>query len=1108
MTSAVVLHSLALLLTVAAATATFALAAPFRQQSNSFMFAGPTAATGFEVGDHANDNSAVALATNAIVYVPSDNSYVIATNGGVYKTKSALDDPYPTWVSVSDGGMTSTAIASLHVSRYNSSRVYAGSGAMTASVQGFAWNVRNDAGWTGIGFSEDSGNTWRMMSFPPGYSVENILETKSGALLVAVRGSYTNQQDGGIWRCASWNNPSPSCWKRVFSISTFTFALLSRCSGTADAGAAASTDDMIFASTGESLASAAVFASIDDGQTFTAFSAGIAFIGDAELAMFSTFSIANASSTATASCLSTPTRIFYSTLLSTNRSDADNAIDRGFGADLGVVYVADIPAFGTAITPASLQWKRLGGQPMEAGTPPGVCCNTLDCCTWPLAKNGKPRCCMSFGSWSVKSKMAIMADDAGATLYVALMGMWWPFRVDVARALAAPDSVCELNMTEGARFPCRGQTSDPPVWQSMVNRGSPWSNDVAACKNGALDCMNDPHVDPRCFLWAPASSASISGAGGERILLLTSDGGVFKRYRPSSHGEGGWRDWVGGSTASGTPGLSFEFVHASMTTVNGSRVFIGCAQDNDCMIGSAKTPGARAVISWAFDGDGQWTAVSPNPSRPGSSEARLFGNTQYQNNLGYYTVNEKNLYAIPVSPTVATQHSTPIRLSAHGLPALPSRRQAAFPYMQLSFEVTGDGQKVLLWSNQSATQSSTGGLFEIDLTAASNGAPAQLVVPLPPPGVPVLAFAVSDDLVASTLAVATDTNLLIKQRPVVADGTALTPDANSTPVVTIPYPRDVVLSRPCATVWPQHICAPGVVGWGCQYVSECQSWPTHTATATVAVWRNQMVAVTGWQKGAMESPDSIYNTNKNEILLLTSTISVAGGAEGKWTRFVDIFSNMQDACVGLDTSVARARPTGLAFVGPPPPPSSSSSSASGTTSTLATAGGTAAPLFLLAGTTRGLCAAIIDGSLVFDNSNPNSDNGSSYPATYAVTWRRVTPFPLVKVMSIKYMQRDDIVVVATMGRGIFTMEAAYSSLASQFNITLVDASASNGGAGGVPVGLIVGVVVGGVVLLICVVAAVVWWRQRAGIRMRDQEKHDADFREFRASTAGREYSTV
>lgn len=148
-----------------------------------------------------------------------------SVNGGVWRTTS-IDATNPTWVNVLDHQpITCQSIAALHVSSYNPSRVWAGCGGSTSSMNGDGYNVMNSGEWTGVMSSNDNGNTWsRMESFPNNYYITDILETDStGSLLVAAQSNLYNSTDGGIWL----STQESSTFTRVLSQPTFTLTVSS-----------------------------------------------------------------------------------------------------------------------------------------------------------------------------------------------------------------------------------------------------------------------------------------------------------------------------------------------------------------------------------------------------------------------------------------------------------------------------------------------------------------------------------------------------------------------------------------------------------------------------------------------------------------------------------------------------------------------------------------------------------------------------------------------------------------------------------------------------------------------------------------------------------------
>lgn len=131
----------------------------------------------------------------------------------MWKT-TTLEAAVPAWSNVLDGQpVTCSAIAALHVSSADPSRIYAGCGGSTSSEEGHDWNVMNSGDWGGLMVSKDRGATWAMTPFPANKYITNILEVSESTILVSTQSELYDATAGGIWRTTdgggSWTQVSP-----------------------------------------------------------------------------------------------------------------------------------------------------------------------------------------------------------------------------------------------------------------------------------------------------------------------------------------------------------------------------------------------------------------------------------------------------------------------------------------------------------------------------------------------------------------------------------------------------------------------------------------------------------------------------------------------------------------------------------------------------------------------------------------------------------------------------------------------------------------------------------------------------------------------------------
>jgi hypothetical protein len=184
--------------------------------ANTWSFAGPaTYAT--RGGDPLHPPLTAAGAAQNIAKGANGSSWFMGSvNGGLWRT-TTFGDVLPTWDNVLDNQpVTCSSIAALHVSLDNPSRMYAGCGGSTSSMNGRDYNVMNSGDWSGVMSSQDGGTSWTMTSFPINYYVTDIIET-DGGLLVSAQSNLFDKNDGGLWLRSSPSAP----FQRVSTKPTF-----------------------------------------------------------------------------------------------------------------------------------------------------------------------------------------------------------------------------------------------------------------------------------------------------------------------------------------------------------------------------------------------------------------------------------------------------------------------------------------------------------------------------------------------------------------------------------------------------------------------------------------------------------------------------------------------------------------------------------------------------------------------------------------------------------------------------------------------------------------------------------------------------------------------
>lgn len=186
----------------------------------------------------------------------------------------------------------------------------------------------------------------------------------------------------------------------------------------------------------------------------------------------------------------------------------------------------------------------------------------------------------------------------------------------------------------------------------------------------------EPHCDCRNFAWDDESAS----------LLLTSDGGVFRRSAPAQSG-GKWTSLVGDIAA-------IELLSVRYDARDGS--WVAGAQDNCVLLGSAAPSPSRALC--VEFGDSTLTDIDRSVS-----PARFFGSTQF---LGQVEDDDNKIRNDTFSfGYFEGSKQVPIPLSS----TFPEK---AFPFFVSPFAVNAvDPEKLMLWA--AATESTQGGFYEV-----------------------------------------------------------------------------------------------------------------------------------------------------------------------------------------------------------------------------------------------------------------------------------------------------------------------------------------------------------------------------------------------------------
>ena len=188
--------------------------------------------------------------------------FVGTVNGGVWRTEEAsLLSARPVWLSATDHQpVRCSSISALAVL---GDTVLAGCGGSTSSEMGTGVIILNDGDWGGVMLSKDAGLTWAMTSFPVGFYVSKIVAMSPEVMLVAARSSFTNEDDGGVWR----SSDGGTTWTRVLSLPTFDLVATSPSPPDDPAGT-------VFAAIALE-ATSTVLKSVDSGLTFSTWSRGL-----------------------------------------------------------------------------------------------------------------------------------------------------------------------------------------------------------------------------------------------------------------------------------------------------------------------------------------------------------------------------------------------------------------------------------------------------------------------------------------------------------------------------------------------------------------------------------------------------------------------------------------------------------------------------------------------------------------------------------------------------------------------------------------------------------------------------------------------------------------
>ena len=483
-----------------------------------------------------------------------------------------------------------------------------------------------------------------------------------------------------------------------------------------------------------------------------------------------------------------------------------------------------------------------------------------------------------------------------------------------------------------------------------------------------------PHVDCRRYYWEGKSDS----------LLLLSDGGAWMREEPSTASAGRWRSLAGDSAA-------MEFVSAHWDPV-GKR-WVGGAQDNTVMFSSSGAKPADAAVGF-IDGDGTVTAVDSKASPP-----RLWGSTE---NMG-------NAASDDPGPGARRLTSSEMKHPPDGLPkgCTPSGfgfwqgpdSGAHFFCIPVLKWLGADQfpQFVNPWALLSTDPSQ---LF-LFATAGANGKPAglyRLSVPytvrsaddVPPP---TLELSTPGDVYAivaggvtagkadpSLLVLMNDTSLLIRSAE--SNGTLLT------------RPLPVHYARPVVGAWlpaPQSMFVLGPY--------------THDRTVSLAVSPadSALIAVTGWE--------SVLGNQGRERVWISADTGLT---------WADVTGSLREATA----TIGQWKPSAALML---PLPAAEATA-------------------LLVGTVHGVFVSFVtqpgsgggggkvqgrfrEGSDVSFVTQPGSGGGggAARDSLSASPWARLgdcAALPLVLVAGLSHEPKDDTLVAATMGRGVYVVHGA------------------------------------------------------------------------------------
>ena len=481
-----------------------------------------------------------------------------------------------------------------------------------------------------------------------------------------------------------------------------------------------------------------------------------------------------------------------------------------------------------------------------------------------------------------------------------------------------------------------------------------------------------PHVDCRRYFWEPVTSS----------LLLLSDGGAWRRDQPRVHGRGEWHSLAGDIG-------SMEFVSAHWDPE--SKRWVGGAQDNDVVFTIPHANKTDVGIGF-IGGDGTLTAVDSDVS-----PSRLWGAVE---NDGF-TADDNHPGDGRAATTVeeagdsGSRHGNDAALcnaAAFGfwqgagfvcVPLLKWFTGGQFSqFVQPWALLSTDRSQLLLYANQDPTAPlpspskpsyNRAGIYRIDvkygLTSAKDIPPPTLELPTSGDVNVMLAGGVtSAGKPDPELLVLLNTTHLIYRSASTAGDAAI-----AHPLVDDRGHR-LRFAPPVVTPWRPNAYGPGKG----EFVLGPMS---HDRTMSLAISPadSSLLALTGWTSLVSNSaPERVY-------------VTADAGA-----HFADVTKSLRDAT----GTIGQWRPSALLLLPMKSKP--------GTTA-------------LLVGTAHGVFASFLSTGAA----------PSSRPVVRNTEWARLgscDQLPLVMVAGLSHEPKDDTLLAATMGRGVYAAHGAIREL--------------------------------------------------------------------------------